>query len=125
MWGYLRPSIFKNVLIAPLKAMIFEKSPLLYKQKCYPIETIVAVRSCAGAKRGSPFCLLRWQGGDEKIGRVTAPVASRIPNFSPVRVEGEAAEFTSKERRVDTSQLLKGQCHEIFDLWFFSSNNPP
>jgi hypothetical protein len=19
---------------------------------------------------------------------------------------------------------LKGQCHEIFDLWFFSSNNP-
>jgi hypothetical protein len=23
------------------------------------------------------------------------------------------------------SILLKGQCHEIFDLWFFSSNNPP
>jgi hypothetical protein len=20
--------------------------------------------------------------------------------------------------------FLKGQCHEIFDLWFFSSNNP-
>jgi hypothetical protein len=26
-------------------------------------------------------CVLRWQGGGEKIGRLTVPVASRIPNL--------------------------------------------
>jgi hypothetical protein len=60
----------------------------------------------------------------QKICRLTVPVASRIPNFSPVRgasqplwqaaekyfslvrAEGEA-EFTSRKRIVDASQLLK------------------
>jgi hypothetical protein len=27
-------------------------------------------------------------------------------------------------KRPDLDPDLKGQCHEIFDLWFFSSNNP-
>jgi hypothetical protein len=30
-----------------------------------------------------------------------------------------------KDWKKATSKALKGQCHEIFDPRFFSSNNPP
>jgi hypothetical protein len=32
--------------------------------------------------------------------------------------------FKNVKERILCFHCLKGQCHEIFDLWFFSSNNP-
>jgi hypothetical protein len=56
----------------------------------------------------TPPALERKKLSDSGPGSFPVPVARRRTDFSPISAEG-AADFTSRTRRMESSQLLKGR----------------
>jgi hypothetical protein len=61
---------------------------------------------------------------ESTIGMVTMPGITTFLMKNTVRYTGEMVIPLNPLQLSPPGCWLKGQCHEIFYIWFFSSNNP-